>query len=66
MRERWGQIRASQWGQLRVSNAPVWLATDPACGTVTGKYFADGRQVRCRFAGDRAGFEALFATCLLF
>ena len=48
------------------ARTPVWLATDPACGTVTGKYFADCRQVRCRFAGDRAGFEALFATCLLY
>ena len=48
------------------ARTPVWLATDPACGKVTGNYFADCREVRCRFAGDRAGFEALFATCLLY
>jgi retinol dehydrogenase 12 len=48
------------------ARTPVWLATDPVGGKVTGKYFADCREVRCQFAADRAGFEALFATCLLF
>ena len=48
------------------ARTPVWLATDPAVGKITGKYFADGRQAPCRFAGDRAGVEALFAACLLY
>ena len=48
------------------ARTPVWLATDPAVGKITGKYFADCREARCQFAGDRAGFEALFATCLLY
>ena len=48
------------------ARTPVWLATDPVGGKITGKFFADCREVRCQFAGDRAGFEALFATCLLF
>ena len=48
------------------ARTPVWLATDPIAGNMTGKFFADCREVRCQFAKDRAGFEALFATCLLF
>ena len=48
------------------ARTPVWLATESTGGKVTGKYFADCREVRCEFAADRAGFEALFATCLLF
>lgn len=48
------------------ARTPVWLATESTGGKVTGKYFADRREVRCEFAADRAGFEALFATCLLF
>jgi len=48
------------------ARTPIWLGTDPAVGTITGKYFADCRETRCQFAGDRAGFEALFATCLLY
>ena len=48
------------------ARTPVWLATDPIGGKLTGKFFADCREVRCQFAKDRAGFEALFAACLLF
>ncbi len=48
------------------ARTPVWLATEPVGGKVTGKYFANCREVRCEFAGDRAAVEALFATCLLY
>ena len=48
------------------ARTPVWLATQPVGGTLTGRYFADCREARCQFAGDRAGIEALFAACLLF
>jgi NAD(P)-dependent dehydrogenase (short-subunit alcohol dehydrogenase family) len=48
------------------ARTPVWLATDPGVGKITGKYFADCGEAPCRFARDRAGFEALFATCLLY
>jgi NAD(P)-dependent dehydrogenase (short-subunit alcohol dehydrogenase family) len=48
------------------ARTPVWLATDPAVEKITGKYFADCREAPCQFARDRAGFEALFATCLLY
>lgn len=48
------------------ARTPIWLATDPGVGKITGKYFADCREARCQFAGDRAGFETLFATCLLY
>ncbi len=48
------------------ARTPVWLATDPIVGKLTGKFFADCREARCQFAGNRAGFEALFASCLLF
>jgi NAD(P)-dependent dehydrogenase (short-subunit alcohol dehydrogenase family) len=48
------------------ARTPVWLATDPAVARTTGKYFADCREATCQFARDRAGFEALFATCLLY
>lgn len=48
------------------ARTPVWLATDSAAGKITGKYFADCREAPCQFARDRAGVEALFATCLLY
>jgi NAD(P)-dependent dehydrogenase (short-subunit alcohol dehydrogenase family) len=48
------------------ARTPVWLATASIGEKITGKYFADCREVRCEFAGDRAAVEGLFATCLLY
>ncbi len=45
------------------ARTPVWLATDPVGGQVTGKYFADFRQVPCSFAGNRKAIEALYHAC---
>ncbi len=46
------------------ARTPVWLATDPIGQQQTGKYFADLREVRCRFGEDKAGVEALYQACL--
>jgi NAD(P)-dependent dehydrogenase (short-subunit alcohol dehydrogenase family) len=45
------------------ARTPVWLATDPAVSGITGKYFERCREVRCRFAADRAAVEALYEAC---
>jgi retinol dehydrogenase-13 len=42
---------------------PVWLATDPAGGEYTGRYFERRRETRCSFVRDTAGVEALYAAC---
>ncbi|MBS1212053.1 MAG: putative Retinol dehydrogenase 13 [Proteobacteria bacterium] len=42
---------------------PVWLATDPQGQAVTGKYFEHGREVRCRFAENKAQVTALDEAC---
>ncbi len=43
---------------------PVWLATDPIGGDVTGHYFEHRRQATCQFAADRGTAEALYQYCL--
>ena len=45
------------------ARTPVWLATAPTGGQETGKYFERCREVRCRFATDRAAIEALVEAC---
>jgi len=42
---------------------PLWLATAPVGGEVTGKYFEHRREAQCRFGADTAAVEALFAAC---
>jgi NAD(P)-dependent dehydrogenase (short-subunit alcohol dehydrogenase family) len=45
------------------ADTPVWLATEPIGGQVTGKYFERRQESRCRFGEDREGREALFEAC---
>jgi retinol dehydrogenase 12 len=42
---------------------PLWLATDAAVAGVTGRYFEREREVRDRFALDRAAIGALYEAC---
>jgi len=43
---------------------PVWLATDPTGGQVSGRYFEHKRETRCRFGEDREAVEALYEACM--
>jgi len=45
------------------ARTPVWLATDPVGGKVSGKFFEGMRQVPCAFASDRKSIQALYAAC---
>ena len=45
------------------SETPVWLATEPIGGEVTGKYFEHLRESQCRFGEDREAVESLYAAC---
>jgi NAD(P)-dependent dehydrogenase (short-subunit alcohol dehydrogenase family) len=45
------------------ARTPLWLATAAEVANVTGKYFADCREERCRFAGDTAAIQRLLAVC---
>lgn len=42
---------------------PLWMATAHELEAVSGKYFADGHEERCRFAADRVAVAQLFHTC---
>lgn len=46
------------------ARTPVWLMTASMGQQLTGKYFADRREVRCHFGEDQAGVEALYQACL--
>jgi NAD(P)-dependent dehydrogenase (short-subunit alcohol dehydrogenase family) len=46
------------------ARTPVWLATEPIGGEVSGKYFEHMRQVRCRFGENHNAVEALNQACL--
>ena len=48
------------------ADTPVWLATDPIGGQVTGKYFEHRRAVHCRFGEDQEAVTALYEACLSF
>jgi NAD(P)-dependent dehydrogenase (short-subunit alcohol dehydrogenase family) len=48
----------------QAAETPLWLALEPP--DKSGRYFAHRREERCRFAEDRSGVEALFATCQSF
>ena len=43
---------------------PVWLATEPVGGQVTGKYFEHFQESHCRFGEDLNVVENLFQACL--
>jgi NAD(P)-dependent dehydrogenase (short-subunit alcohol dehydrogenase family) len=45
------------------ARTPVWLATAPPGGEITGKYFENRRAVRDRFTDDRDDVERLFEIC---
>ena len=45
------------------ARTPVWLATDPVVEGITGRYFESRREVRCRFAADRAAIASLDEAC---
>lgn len=45
------------------ARTPVWLASSAPGARLSGKYFADLREVRCRFGEDREGVEALYRIC---
>ena len=45
------------------AKTPVWLATHPAVGELTGKYFERMRKVPCRFADDLSSVRALLQHC---
>ena len=46
------------------ASTPVWLATEPIGGQVTGKYFEHLRESRCRFGENQEEIELLFEACL--
>lgn len=48
------------------ARTPVWLATEPTGGQVTGKYFEHKRAVHCQFGEDREAVAALYQACLAF
>jgi NAD(P)-dependent dehydrogenase (short-subunit alcohol dehydrogenase family) len=47
------------------ARTPVWLATHPTAGEVTGKYFERMREVPCRFTADSSSVRALHQLCQL-
>jgi NAD(P)-dependent dehydrogenase (short-subunit alcohol dehydrogenase family) len=48
------------------ARTPLWLATDPVGGRLSGRYFEDRREVRCPFASDRRAIARLLEACLAF
>jgi NAD(P)-dependent dehydrogenase (short-subunit alcohol dehydrogenase family) len=47
----------------RGAETPVWLATEPIGGQVSGRYFGHKHETRCRFGEDRESVEKLFDIC---
>jgi len=48
------------------ADTPVWLATNPAGGEKSGRYFANRRERRDPFTQDPAAVEALYQACLAY
>ena len=46
------------------ARTPVWLATEPIGGEVSGKYFEHLRESHCPFMRDKEAVEALYQVCL--
>jgi len=46
------------------AETPVWLATNPIGGQITGKYFEDQLESQCRFGKNLIEAERLFNVCL--
>ncbi len=45
------------------AETPLWCATAPELKGVTGKYFENRSEVKCRFADDKKATEKLYAIC---
>jgi NAD(P)-dependent dehydrogenase (short-subunit alcohol dehydrogenase family) len=45
------------------ARTPLWLATADEVSNTTGKYFADCREERCRFASENVAIQRLLAAC---
>lgn len=45
------------------AETPVWLATEPIGGQVSGKYFEHMQESRCKFGENQKFIEALFKIC---
>lgn len=45
------------------ARTPVWLATDPIGGQLSGKYFSDQREEHCHFGQDRDLVDELYNVC---
>jgi NAD(P)-dependent dehydrogenase (short-subunit alcohol dehydrogenase family) len=45
------------------AETPVWLATEPIGGQVSGKYFERQRESHCQFSQDRNNIAKLFEIC---
>jgi NAD(P)-dependent dehydrogenase (short-subunit alcohol dehydrogenase family) len=48
---------------VQSAETPVWLATSPEGGALTGHYFEHLRERSCRFGADRDAVEALYRAC---
>jgi len=46
------------------ARTPVWLATDPIAGQLSGKYFADQREEYCHFGQDKDLVDELYKICM--
>lgn len=42
---------------------PMWLATSPEAGAITGGYFEHQRERSCRFGAEHEAVEALYQAC---
>lgn len=45
------------------ARTPVWLATGPVGGEVTGRYFEGLREAPCRFGADASAVDQLYQRC---
>jgi NAD(P)-dependent dehydrogenase (short-subunit alcohol dehydrogenase family) len=50
-------------GPEQAAATPLWMATAHELEAVSGKYFADGHEEKCRFAADRGAIARLLHFC---
>lgn len=48
---------------VQSAETPVWLATSPAGGALTGRYFEHLRERSCRYGAEQGAVEALYRAC---
>jgi NAD(P)-dependent dehydrogenase (short-subunit alcohol dehydrogenase family) len=67
-----GDVRSALSGNLGFGGSqtpdegartPMWLATEPTGGEVTGRYFEHLKEVPCPYGADQAAVERLYRTC---